>query len=234
MLAMKDPSGAAFAIGRLGGWEPLGFEAGDNNWYRFVANGPTGKTDPSGLITRTLLKKEGKPLAQFSVEWSDIILDNDPPCDVVIIEDLIWSSTDVGAGSGSLTTTYYVYLGTIPGKGENRTLAMKDEWSYIRQPESPQPPANALITVYGRISAYSDPDGSLQAEVSKWKSSTTAPRRYLLNDYPIEPKHPSSKDFETNHHVFETEEAGVNVNAVWRVGAERSRVEITGGKIRAK
>jgi hypothetical protein len=49
MVAMKDPTGAALAIGRLGGWEPLGFEAGDNNWYRFVANGPTEKTDPWGL-----------------------------------------------------------------------------------------------------------------------------------------------------------------------------------------
>lgn len=29
--------------------DPIGFDAGDNNWYRFVANGPTGKTDPSGL-----------------------------------------------------------------------------------------------------------------------------------------------------------------------------------------
>jgi len=29
--------------------EPIGFEAGDNNWYRFVVNGPTGTTDPSGL-----------------------------------------------------------------------------------------------------------------------------------------------------------------------------------------
>ena len=29
--------------------DPIGFEAGDNNWYRFVANGPTVKTDPSGL-----------------------------------------------------------------------------------------------------------------------------------------------------------------------------------------
>lgn len=48
MVAMKDQSGAAYAVGRLTGWEPLGFEAGDNNWYRFVANGPTQKTDPSG------------------------------------------------------------------------------------------------------------------------------------------------------------------------------------------
>lgn len=30
--------------------DPIGFSAGDNNWYRFVANGPTGKTDPSGLL----------------------------------------------------------------------------------------------------------------------------------------------------------------------------------------
>jgi RHS repeat-associated protein len=29
--------------------DPIGFEAGDNNWYRFVANGPTVKTDLSGL-----------------------------------------------------------------------------------------------------------------------------------------------------------------------------------------
>jgi hypothetical protein len=49
MVAMKEPSGAAYAVGRLTGCEPLGFEAGDNNWYRFVANGPAGKTDPSGL-----------------------------------------------------------------------------------------------------------------------------------------------------------------------------------------
>ncbi len=48
MVAMRDSSATALAVGRLTGCEPLGFEAGDNNWYRFVANGPTGKTDPSG------------------------------------------------------------------------------------------------------------------------------------------------------------------------------------------
>ena len=36
-------------LGRFIERDPIGFEAGDNNWYRFVANGPTGKTDPSGL-----------------------------------------------------------------------------------------------------------------------------------------------------------------------------------------
>ena len=64
MVVMRDSSGAALAVGRFAGWEPLGFEAGDNNWYRFVANGPAGKTDPSGL------------------DWLDCmaacIVDNDP------------------------------------------------------------------------------------------------------------------------------------------------------------
>jgi RHS repeat-associated protein len=36
-------------LGRFMERDPIGFEAGDNNWYRFVANGPTGKTDPLGL-----------------------------------------------------------------------------------------------------------------------------------------------------------------------------------------
>jgi len=42
-------------LGRFIERDPIGFEAGDGNWYRFVANGPTGKVDPSGLIT-TLTK----------------------------------------------------------------------------------------------------------------------------------------------------------------------------------
>jgi RHS repeat-associated protein len=37
------------SLGRFIERDPIGFDAGDNNWYRFVANGPTGKTDPSGL-----------------------------------------------------------------------------------------------------------------------------------------------------------------------------------------
>jgi len=36
-------------LGRFIERDPIGFEAGDGNWYRFVANGPTGKTDPRGL-----------------------------------------------------------------------------------------------------------------------------------------------------------------------------------------
>lgn len=37
-------------LGRFIDRDPIGFEAGDNNWYRFVANGPTNYADPLGLL----------------------------------------------------------------------------------------------------------------------------------------------------------------------------------------
>jgi RHS repeat-associated protein len=42
----RDYSGA---LGRFVQRDPIGFAAGDNNLYRFVGNGPTVSTDPSGL-----------------------------------------------------------------------------------------------------------------------------------------------------------------------------------------
>jgi RHS repeat-associated protein len=37
------------ALGRFIMLDPIGFSAGDNNWYRFVGNGPVGRVDPWGL-----------------------------------------------------------------------------------------------------------------------------------------------------------------------------------------
>jgi RHS repeat-associated protein len=38
------------AIGRFGSQDPMGFAAGDTNLYRYVRNGPTIATDPSGAL----------------------------------------------------------------------------------------------------------------------------------------------------------------------------------------
>jgi len=75
MVAMPDSSKAALAVGRFAGWEPLGFEAGDENWYRFVANGPTGKTDPSGLQAPTKHKSDASPQAKELMEILPSVLD---------------------------------------------------------------------------------------------------------------------------------------------------------------
>jgi len=38
------------SLGRLIQRDPIRLQPGDNDWYRFVGNGPTGKTDRSGLM----------------------------------------------------------------------------------------------------------------------------------------------------------------------------------------
>ena len=56
-LRFTDVTGLAYvrnrdysaSLGRFIELDPIGFAAGDNNWYRFVGNSPTGRTDPSGL-----------------------------------------------------------------------------------------------------------------------------------------------------------------------------------------
>jgi RHS repeat-associated protein len=35
-------------LGRFIELDPIGFQAGDNNFYRFVGNGPVGRNDPRG------------------------------------------------------------------------------------------------------------------------------------------------------------------------------------------
>jgi len=42
-------------LGRFIERDPIGFKAGDNNWYRFVGNTPTSKSDPTGLCEPTTI-----------------------------------------------------------------------------------------------------------------------------------------------------------------------------------
>ena len=48
-LAMSRHHNPSPTLGRFIERAPIGFEAGEEKWYRFVANGPTGRTDPRGL-----------------------------------------------------------------------------------------------------------------------------------------------------------------------------------------
>ena len=58
-LKLTDVTGLAYVrhrdysptLGRFIERDPIGFEAGDNNLYRVVANRPTNRVDPSGLLT---------------------------------------------------------------------------------------------------------------------------------------------------------------------------------------
>ena len=57
--------------GRLDEYSPLGFEAGDDNLYRFVGNDPVDETDPSGLqrAALSILPTRTQLLAINSMLW---------------------------------------------------------------------------------------------------------------------------------------------------------------------
>ena len=61
------------AAGRFLSEDPIGFEAGDQNLYRYVLNNPTNLTDPDGLMAgrealRQFLKKAGEEAATSKLQ----------------------------------------------------------------------------------------------------------------------------------------------------------------------
>lgn len=60
---MYDPRPARFISE-----DPLGFDAGDANLYRYVTNSPTNYTDPTGLLVEGLYDRETRTLTLWDTE----------------------------------------------------------------------------------------------------------------------------------------------------------------------
>ncbi len=62
--------------------DPIGFDAGDPNLYRYVGNSPTNATDPSGTVMRTLIKPTaGKLPGQFKQQFRFSIENDEHDCE---------------------------------------------------------------------------------------------------------------------------------------------------------
>lgn len=230
MVAMKDPSGTALAVGRLGGWEPLGFEAGDDNWYRFVANGPTGATDSSGLISR----QRGAPidvghLGRFRVLWTRITLDgfsNKPghttPCKIVLIQHIRFTYQD-NVEKRKNSVEYFEELGQIT-KGEN-SLLIADAWRYRGAPPTARQLTAIDMTVTGVVSAYEDTP-ELRAVIDSWEKG----RAYKLGGDDVSSgNYRSSPAFDASrYNLIESEKPATVVQATWLKG-KMTRVHIQKG-----
>jgi RHS repeat-associated protein len=95
--------------GRWLSQDPLGFDAGDSNLYRYVKNAPTDATDPSGLSswtygTRTVFVGNGYKTVR-TIEY---------------VPDPVWIPAFGYAGS-----TTPVYVGDVNGKWVTRTVYSK-------------------------------------------------------------------------------------------------------------
>ena len=61
--------------GKVGRWlseDPLGFEAGDTNVYRYVGNTTTTSVDPDGIADRCLRSCERRPVMRWALSRTAI------------------------------------------------------------------------------------------------------------------------------------------------------------------
>ena len=94
-------------LGRFIERDPIGFQAGDNNWYRFAANGPTKFVDPSGqshVVGGALVgcAAKGTMSAVYSFFSGDSFTAG---CCKAIV------SCGFGALAGAISTVYPTYAG---------------------------------------------------------------------------------------------------------------------------
>jgi RHS repeat-associated protein len=60
------------SLGRFTSLDPIRFDAGDPNLYRYVGNGPVNRVDSSGLQIGRPMTATGKPLRECEKEWDNI------------------------------------------------------------------------------------------------------------------------------------------------------------------
>jgi RHS repeat-associated protein len=134
-LKFSDVTGLAYvrnrdysaSLGRFIELDPIGFDAGDNNWYRFVGNGPTGKTDPSGLCQRKICEDEaGKIFVQRQIF-----------CTAVIIGGLCFTPLGGGAVFGFIACKAWAFHTFLARLEECKKLFPPCE---SLAPPPPQPP----------------------------------------------------------------------------------------------
>ncbi len=106
------------AIGRFMAQDPMGFQAGDEDLYRYVGNGPTDATDPSGLIKVEIgaITRPAKNLPPgYGVVRVDYrITDNYDPDLLTVVwlnAKAVWTSA-AGKTLDALDTVLYVKIAT--------------------------------------------------------------------------------------------------------------------------
>src|SRR5208283_5277438 len=109
---MLDPS-----IGRWTSEDPLGFAAGDTNLYRYVGNGPTDGTDPTGLLPDSSQSQPNEPTfggpANLEVDVVALMIQGKPkkayidPDTGEANQEVIWKPKGVKEGGFVIQHVYW-------------------------------------------------------------------------------------------------------------------------------
>src|SRR5262245_53410370 len=92
--------------GRWISQDPLGFDAGDSNLYRYVANRPTGASDPSGKVLFT-------PLDILALSWDKAKAEAEWPTslgDFPAVPYFEWAMKGVSVNPASIQKKSFLFL----------------------------------------------------------------------------------------------------------------------------
>lgn len=134
-------------IGRWLSQDPIGFEAGDDNLYRYVGNNPTNAVDPCGLATLRVEvgdKENAKPQWGFSIKFTvrEIVEPRKPM--KITVEPLTITGQLSSFRAQDFVTSGVIKAAKIAAKGEYRFKKDQKYLVYIEEPEAPKEETGAI------------------------------------------------------------------------------------------
>jgi len=159
-------------LGRFLQTDPLGFDAGDYNLYRYVANNPVGEIDPDGLdgndapVSVTLNLSTGQ--SQASYHWS-----NQPPLaniidvalqagSLIIPMPIRWSGPCSEVASKLVTVSRWGGSGLKPGNWVMKGSASRSNYILSGKYQPASWPGNNVPAPFSSGQTFTVPTSSLQ------------------------------------------------------------------------
>jgi hypothetical protein len=182
--------------------DPIGFAAGDANLYRYVGNGVTGATDPSGKIERVTKAEPRTTESGFFAQYS-FELDRTYEFEVTVIQKITidfeqWDLCNRNWHINPVSISYYEVVGTVPagqvGVLHKGAMAI-DTWQAQLNSELANS-CEAKVRMEGQVRAFRTEDiGNI---IKTWKPKLEFPGRGLSGDKPHFPW--LSGEFPANTH----------------------------------
>lgn len=154
-------------VGRMAAARPLGFQAGDENLYRFVGNSPTNATDPTGLVSKKVdqgtlewdIKVDGKSHVQFSINFTPD--KGKCACKNISFIQVTLENTTGGKPTYPTPADYYKQLATPNGARLDHLRGETDpfygaEWDPKKKQWVPEPGSKVGDGPAGTAAATSD------------------------------------------------------------------------------
>jgi RHS repeat-associated protein len=163
------------STGRWMSEDPIGFEAGDRNLYRYVSNSVTTSLDPDGIIERRIAQAPQIRRTGFGAQYS-FSLDKEYDFEVTVIQKIKvdfreWKCVYSKLVIRPVTINYFEVVGQVAAgtrivqTNNQRSL---DSWVAVIQERELLARYEAEVVMQGQVRAFRTTD--IHGEIVRWQS----------------------------------------------------------------